>query len=479
MIRRLVLELTTTEARALVVAASESRIAVEKSLTVPLAAGEEKDTLSASEQQFVDALAAAGLAKYEAIAVVGRADVELRLLTVPPAPDAELPSLVRFQATQELPNLDADTPLDYLPLDEAADQPRRVLAAVLKPGIRERIVRLCDAANLALTHIVLRSAASASLMLQEKPELRDRCFLLVEIIGRRVELAAVNRRRVVFLRHVLLPGDPSQSSEAAESLVSEVVRTRVVVANQESGQTVDPVILIGQGPSRRGLVEQLGSAVGVPAMLVDSLPRTAVVAGGAALSDQDRDSATALLGAVADVAAARAAAFDFLNPRQPPKPPSRRNTYVLAGVVAATALLALVVVNQVRTASLTRDVLRLQNESAALDARVKEADAVIAASEKIESWLDEGVLWLDELRWLSDQFPSAKDARLEKLTALGNDRRRQMDLVGLARDAGAKAELDENLRDKTHQVAPKNSDARTGDQYKITFSSTVHIKKQP
>jgi len=476
--RRLLLELTTTEARALVVSASESRVTIEKSLVVSLATAEVQAEPAALEQKAIGALVAEGLGRLETIAVVGRADIELRLLAVPPSPDEELPSLVRFQAAQELPNLDADTPLDYLPLGDAPDRPRRVLAAVLKPGVRERLQRIGDGAKLPLAHIVLRAAASASLMLQEKPELRERCFLLVEILDRRVELAAVSHGRVVFLRHVLLSADPTTSADAAESLVSEVRRTRVVVANQEDGQTVEPVVLVGDGPPSRALAERLGAAADARVVVADPLPRSTVVASGAILSPQDRQAATALLGAAADDAAGRSPAFDFLHPRQPPKPPSRRGVYVLAGVAVATLVLALVVMSQLQTADLNRDIRQRQAESASLEQKVKQGDAIIAASDEVEAWLGREVVWLDELRWLSERFPPAQDARLTLLTGVSGDRGRGMELAGLARHAGAKAALDQNLRDATHQVVPKTSEARSGGQYQISFGSSLRIKPQ-
>ncbi|MBN2217381.1 MAG: hypothetical protein JW719_08390 [Pirellulales bacterium] len=474
--RQLLFELTGAEARVLLIAASESRVTIERSLVVALADGDEQLGQGAADQKIANALAAAGISRLDVIAVVGRADVELRLLTVPPTPDAELPSLVRFQAAQELPNLDDDAPLDYLPLDDDPAQPRRVLAAVLKPGLRQHLERICLASRLTLARIVLRSAASASLMLGEKPELRADCWLLVEILGRRVELTAVHRGQVVFLRHVLLSNDPALADEALESLVAEVRRTRVVVANQEEGQKVEPVLLSGRSQPRRVLAKRLGDAVGTSVVPVNPMTDSTVLASGVTLTEQDREYSMAMVGAAMDAAKGRPPAFDFLHPRQPPKPPSRRGMYVLVGLAAAAVVIGLVGFNWLRAARLQEEVIRLQKQSAALDPEVQRSEKVIAASEQVEAWLEGDVVWLDELRWLSDQFPSAADARLTSLSTFNNRQGRGWTLGGLARDANAKAALDRGLQDAAHQLLPKTSETVDGNRYRISFSSSVRIK---
>ena len=479
MARRLALELTNTEARALLLAASESRVTIEKSLTVPLAAEESKGEKTTPEQRVVDGLSGMGISRLETIAVVGRADVELRLLTIPPAPDEELPDLVRFQASQELPGLDAGAMLDYLPLDQPTAEPRRVLAAVLKPAVKKRLETICHDAKLTLIQIVLRSAASASMLMNERPELREGCCLLVEVLGRRVELSAVHNRQVVFLRHVLLSADPNESEESAESLGSEVLRTRAVVAGQEGGQPVDSVAMIGEGRPRRELADRLGTAIGQKVALVDPLPRMAIVDSRADLSPADRHHATALLGAALDEASDRRPAFDFINPRQPPKPPSRRGTYVLLGLVAAAAVLAFVVINHIHATGLVDTIHRLEKTSTALKPRVIEADAVIKASDEVENWINGEVVWIDELRWLSEQLPPAQDSKVLLLSVLSNDRVREMVLDGLARNGDAKATLDRSLQDTTHQLAPRSSDDLGDGQYQIKFRSSVRIKAQP
>ena len=99
-------------------------------------------------QRIGTALAARGLGRIDTLVAVGRSNVELRQLTVPPAPDDELPQMVHFQALREFNALEEDWPLDFMPLDDASDQPRNVLAAAIDPARVAQIEATCQAAGL-------------------------------------------------------------------------------------------------------------------------------------------------------------------------------------------------------------------------------------------------------------------------------------------------------------------------------------------
>ncbi|MBN2291991.1 MAG: hypothetical protein JXM70_06165 [Pirellulales bacterium] len=480
--RRLAIELTGAEAHLLLLSASETRIKVEKSLCIPLLSdnkdNKEGTSPASPEQIVVDALSQNGISRVETIAVVGRADVELRLLNVPKVPKTELPEIVRFQAMQELPAIGEKTPLDYLPLEdvEAASQHQRVLAAVLKPGVMKRLEKICHDAKLTLIQIVLRPAATASLMLREKPELIQGCCLLVEVLGRHVDLAAVHHGQVVFLRHMLLTGNPMESSEASEILFDEIRRTRVVVANQENVGDVEPVVLVGNRPEHTRFTEQLASETGVSARLIDPLPQSMVADPDSAVSPAQSDYCAALLGAVSDETARRPQVFDFLHPRKTPEPPSRRNTYVLAALATATILLAVIVLNWLQTSQLEADIRRLQQEAVTLEPEAKKADKLVSDAGEVDDWLKGEVVWLEELAWLSEKFPEAKDAMLTNLSVTSNGQRREMRLSGYARDVDTAGKLDDGLRDSTHQVVGKTKNENSKESgYNIQFRSDVQI----
>jgi hypothetical protein len=84
-------------------------------------------------------------------------------------------------------------------------------------------------------------------------------------------------------------------------------------------------------------------------------------------------------------------------------------------------------------------------------------------------------VWLDELRWLSERFPPAREAKLNKLH-LSAGERREMVLNGLARNVDAVTKLDNSLQDAVHQIVGKTkSENQSNSQYQIEFRSSVQI----
>ena len=474
MSRNLALEIDGPEARALLLTAAWQ---VDKALTIPLPAAAGDETDDAARQAVVECLSAAGISRSETIALFARADVELRLLNLPPAPESELPGLVGFQIAQELPNFDADTPFDYLPLNDAPGQPWRILAAAPKAEAMRRVRSICRDLKLSLNRVVLRPAAAVSLVLREKPELADKCCLLIEAFGPQIEFAAINRGRISLLRNVILHAAPADAPQAAEDLIAQLRRTIVAVADQERVETVEPVVLIGAKRDRDALEKRIGSAIGSPVMTIDLQSKTASERAWNARPRPERERFAALLGAVAEEAEERRPAFDFINPRRPPEPPSRRNTYVLAGLAAAAVILTLVVFNWLQTGRLKAELSDLKNKAAAMDKEIRAADKTVTAANEVESWLQDEVVWLDELRWLSEQFLPAEDAMLTKLSAGSTGGRRELWLDGLASSEDAVAALDRGLNDDSHRVAGKTKSANPSDgRYRIQFRSSVRIE---
>ncbi len=476
--KAIAIELSRSESRVLLARTTGVEVAVEQAFCVPMGASEEARGPDALEKAVVAALAERGISRLPAVGVVGRGDVELRLLHLPPAPDDELPDLVRFQAGQEFPNLEADAPLDFLPLDGGGEQPWRVLAAVLKPGVAERHQRICREAKLALTRLVLHPAAAASLAVRRRPEIGNGWCLLIDPLDGQAELTAILRGRVAFSRQVLVPDGLPGSDEAAEALCAEIRRTRAAAANQEAAPLPEPVLLFGHGADWPALAERLAGKLGVGVELVGPFTKANRPGAVESLAPDRQARFAALVGTLEDEAEDRAPSLDFLHPRRRPQPPSRRNQYAMGGLIAAGIVLAVLALNWVQSSRLRASIRQLQHESNALDRQVVEADKIISHAEDIGNWAAGEVVWLDELRWLSDSFTPAEDAMLTKLVAAVAGGRAEMRLDGLARSIDAASQLDRKLRDETHRlVGQTKSEDRSESRYQIQFRSTVQIER--
>ncbi len=474
--RYITLELSRSEARVLLVRISGTEIAVERAFCVPAPSGEEASGPEVFERAVAAALADRGLSRLPAVGVIGRSDVELRLLQLPPAPDDELPDMVRFQAAQEFPNLEADAVLDFLPQEGPDEGPRRVLAAALKPGAAERFARICGAAKLSLGRLVLHPAAAGSLALRLRPELEAGWFLLVDILDGQAELTALHHGRVAFSRHVLLPDAPPDSAEFAEALGAEVRRTRAAAANQEGTSLPEPLVVFGQADRQPAIAQQLGGIASTGVVWIDPFAATSDARAAADLAPDRRSRFAALIGAAVDEAEDRAPAVDFLHPRRRPQPASRRTTYMLAGLAAAGIVLAAMLLSWLDTRRLRTSIRDIQNESASLRTQVDAAEKTIRTAEEIGAWVNAEVVWLDELRWLSSSFTPAEDAMLTKLLARATDQ--AMGLEGLARNESEADKLDRSLNDKTHRlVGHTKSENPSESRYRIQFRSTVQIER--
>ncbi len=94
---------------------------------------------------------------------VGRDNVQIKLLSLPPAPPTELPDLVRFQAEREFNALGTDAALDFIPLSGDEQTPNQVLALALNPDGMTEAREVCEALGLEIDRIPVRGCAAAAL----------------------------------------------------------------------------------------------------------------------------------------------------------------------------------------------------------------------------------------------------------------------------------------------------------------------------
>jgi hypothetical protein len=108
--RFLALEWDSHEARVAIASTRGESILIEHAFVVALPARGDAGAKVESDtgQRIAAAIAERRLGRVQGLVAVGRASIELKQMSLPPAPDAELPDLVRFQALQEFNSLDDD-----------------------------------------------------------------------------------------------------------------------------------------------------------------------------------------------------------------------------------------------------------------------------------------------------------------------------------------------------------------------------------
>ncbi|MCL4193406.1 MAG: hypothetical protein KJZ87_16845 [Thermoguttaceae bacterium] len=473
--RILAIEWSDVEARLVMASGRGGRVTLERAWRLDLRGlpDDGGEAEAAIHERLAAALVAERLGKHDALVAVGRASVELRELTLPPAPDDELPDLARFQALREFNNLDDDSPLDFLPLDEDPEQPRRVLAAGMRSEVFGEIRATCAAVGLKPLRLALRPCAVASLLVRSTGA-SDAVQLLVDLAAEEVELTILAGRKVTFVRQTRLMADPLVDESAHAALAAEIRRTLAAAQSQSSSRRVESVALCGSGSRHTALAESLSQRVSLPVTAFD--PFAGVALGGTLARGlpEAPERFAALVGMLCDEFTDTAPAFDFLHPRQRPAPPSRRNVYVLAGLAAAMVVIAILVISRLQSSELLATVHRLQNESKALEKNLPAAVEATKAAAEVQAWVAAEVNWLEELNWLAEKFPPAQDAALVQLKLNANAGRGEMTLDGLARNVEAVTRLDESLRDEEHRLAGRSKgEGGARGPYSLQFRSSL------
>lgn len=492
MARLLALEWDDTEARVAVASSRAGGVAFEHAFAVDLRSGGAEAAQANVGPKIAAALAARRLARVGALVAVGRSDVELRRLSLPSAPDDELPDMVRFQAMREFSALGEDWPLDFLsidepstqagPLSEGADQSRNVLAAAVDPELVDKIRATCHAAGLKPSRLVLRPCAAASLVCRQGAALPGQVRLLVDLSADEADLTVIVDQKVVFLRRARLHGNPLTSADASEALVSEIRRTVVAAQNQLRGPRVELILLCGAGAGHKRLVESIGDQLPAPLELFDPFGGARVEGDLRRSLPENADRFAPLLGALWDELEGTPHALDFLNPRRRPEPPSRRNTFAASALGVAVLVLLLLGWGRVQQIWLNAEISRLSGESKKLDEQVDRAQDLQDAVDEIEKWTAAGndVVWLDELRWLSENFPDAQDAMLTQLTLSVSSGKGEMTLDGQARSVDAVTRLDADLQGESnrysHRMAGKTKkEDESKRPYPVQFRSVLSL----
>lgn len=479
--RLLAIEWNDEEARLAVASRHGDQLVIEHAFAVPMRTTTLPDGRTAPDLvgSLAGVLAERGIGRLETLVSVGRSHVELRQVAVPPAPDDELPDLVRFQSMKEFTGLQEDWPLDFVPIDEAADQPRRVLAAAMDPAVARQIQQTCQDAGLKARRMLLRPCAAASLLQRRTDVPASRVRLLVDLLGDEADLTVMIGSKVVFLRTTRLPGDPLAERGAAQALVGEIRRTVAAAQNQLDSRRVEEIVLCGAGPQHVALAKLFAEQMEVPAEVFDPFAGLKIE-GELRRGLPDHPGRFApLLGMLWDELTGAGHAVDFLHPRRRREPVSRRLIYVRAGLVATILVLLGMLVLWSKTDALDKAIEKALKSKQDYDSQLNTITKVEQTVAEMEKWQAGEVNWLEELRWLSETFPGAQEAMLTQFQGNAGQKGTEAALEGFARSVETVTALEQKLCDKRHRMVGKDkTEDATQKPYTIRFRSSLHISAE-
>ncbi len=416
----------------------------------------------------------------DVVVVIDREQFELRQIDVPPAPDDELPDMVRFQARSSFSSFgDADV-VDFIRLANGAENvPLQLLAATLSAAELKKIQAVVEPSRLKLKHVLPRQFASVNLV---QSVLADGKYqLLVNDFGDDVDLSVTYRNRIVLTRTVRLShGD----SERATQLIREIRRTIAALQNQQKGGSISKILILGERSQHQKLADDIVREVDLGCETLRTAGFVSIAQTALEPLTDDDGSLAPLLGALGVGGEPAADLIDFMAPRRRPvsKHDPRKLYYIGGGLAAALAiclLIALVMFAQRRS-----QIAGLQKQLDELNQATKDAKALIADVDLIDQWKRGDINWLDELSEISSRYP-LPDISLAKtfhgsMVPVLNEPTGQITIEGLVTNQIDEGKMEESLRGRPYMVRPGTvgplpSDVR---DYANSYSLTLKVDLQ-
>lgn len=397
---------------------------------------------------------------------VGRDHVQIKLLSLPPAPPEELPDLVRFQAEREFTALGTDAALDFVPISGNAQTPNQVLALALSPAGMTEAREVCEALGLETDRLEVRGCAAAAFASRASGIAANEVALIVNPLAEEADLVVQADDKVILLRTVRLP-DPSQTEGRQRALIGEIRRTIAAVRQQLTDRQVDKVIICGNEASIGGssnLAEDLKVAVA----LIDPVAQTPAGLSSKGVPAESLGRFAAVLGMAVSEVERRPPIVDFANVRKRVEVRRFSRVHILAAGVAAAAVLWFAAHLWQQIATPTRELAALQNRIRDIELQAETYKDVTTQAAILERWSATDVNWLDELDKTAKRvrpkpitakdFPVANDAMLTQLIitrpAGADAAGGRLDLQGVAKNSAAVKDLEDRLGDEKHRVIP-------------------------
>ena len=364
-----------------------------------------------------------GLTRSEAIVVVSRAEVEMREIVIPPAPNNELPEMVRLIARSEFAKLNENWSLDFVPLSDDETVKRTVLAAGISPELLTRVNSIAEPSGLKLKHIVMRPYATIDLV--KEKILDDQARLIVDPNGDTTDMTVTDGTKLLATRTVRIPSS-YDANRRSDSLLSEIRRTLASSRKILGEKKVSSVLMFGQEKQNKPLAGNLKSHLDLEIEFLN--PLTSVGAPSDLQEPEQIERYAALLGSLKQHGSAASHAVDFVNPRKTVVvKPDYSKWYLYGGMALATLLFAMlccwwVLSGQAReNRELSQQLTQLRDKNNGVGGGEK-VDDVLGEIEKIDRWVQNDVNWLEELYQYNQRALTPDDAIVDLFDAVASSR---------------------------------------------------------
>ena len=459
MAKLLALDWDQAEARIVVARTKGDGIAVDKTVAVPLSLSPQGDQVELGEQ-LAAALSQAGVPRCPVVTAVGRSQIELGTLVLPPAPEEELPELVRFQAMREFSSLQENSPLDFFPLGSVGRESGEVVAAAIPRSLADSVTSALTGQGLEPKRAAMRPCAVASLAIRRRPDVAAGVTLVVAQQAESAELVVLKSGVVVFTRSFRLPTE-WEPGETGEPMVGEIRRTIAAAQNQLGESRVEKIMLFGTHGQHANLCERLRGRTKLEVELLDAFDGITTDR-----VPQHSERYAAAIGMLLDEAQEIAPTIDFLNPRKTPEPESPTRKRVFYGGILAAVLLGVAALVMYKFKLLNDEIETYTRRFARIANENKNMESTVALAKQLREWKQADRDWLGELAHLSElEGLTGDDFMLEQIigqTSRNNEG--QLDIKGKARNVMAQQKLQKEWSDEHHSVSPRMSSPIRGNR---------------
>ncbi len=437
----------------LVVAARSSgkRLQFTKIFEVPV---ETTDSASDIGNKLKASLNQNSIPRGEVFIVLGRQMVEMRNISVPPAPENELPDLVKFQARSDFSSFNENWAMDYVPFDCQADQ-QQVLAATLGPQLIEQHKTIVEQAGLKLSKALLRPYSTCELFRAEMTDGKGR--MIIDPNDEQVDLTVVTGPELIATRSVRTSGD-YETAEVAQKLAGEIRRTITSSAKLLNGTQLEEFLIVGAESRLPHLAKLLQENFDQTVTFIDPYTTAPGISNIAKELPSHPERFAGLIGALLRESSGKPHLIDFENPRKPKTDHNKRPQIMLFGGLAAAMLICIAVLGwwllrsqNAQIATLNKDLNALKKVNKG-DKNQPGVEQITGEVNLIDQWENNNINWLNELYEFSKRLETPDDAIVDSMTLTANERAVGLTIKGRVNSITMGSVLKNNLTGRPYLV---------------------------
>jgi hypothetical protein len=272
---------------------------------------------------------------------------------------------------------------------------------------------LCKAAGLKLAGITPRSFGTATCLQRAlaapveplPPELQQSAVAVLTVADRWAEFCVVQNGTLRFARALAAP-----AAGAEQALLGEIRRNLAVYAGQAPHAPVRALFL-ADSAARGALRELLKNTLAIPVHQLDPF----LGAAEPPLSAERRGAFAGAVGVLQAQAAHGELPINFAKPKEPkPERDPHQLRLVAAAVLVAAVLIGAAVYGYAQVLSYDNRIEALNRQKIELEGLLGVVEEDAKRIKAIGEWVEEDVVWLDELYDLTERFPAGDSVRLTR-----------------------------------------------------------------